>query len=118
MDDVIFENPTFDLDRQGEDDDFDTYVLPEVPAEEPDIKLPIGTRKELNRYGRLIPTLWGQLRESSLEAQKKRLVKAFYKEAYNAYNGLLPEGGIDFDQFRIDPDDARTLYWTPKDKNV
>ena len=32
MDDVTFENPTFDLDGPGEDDDFD---LPDPPMEQP-----------------------------------------------------------------------------------
>ena len=108
MDDVTFENPTFDPDGPGEDDDFD---LPDPPMEPPP-----DVQRQLNASGGILQNLQEELREAELEAQKKRLVDSFYNEVSHTY-GLRPEGRIDYNQFGIDPD-GKTLYWTPKDKKI
>ena len=55
-----------------------------------------------------IAHLRGQLRESSLEGQKQRLVKTFYAEIGSRYK-MFP-GKMEKDQFKI-TDDGKTLYW-------
>ena len=55
----------------------------------------------------------GELRETELQDQKKRLVDTVFQEVNCAY-GLHPDS-IDFDQFRIDAN-GKTLFWTPADK--
>ena len=77
--------------------------------------LPPRVQQELNTSGDNIQSLRGEIRESELEAQKKRLVDTFYKEVNRAY-GLRPDS-IDNDQFRIDAD-GKTHYWTPDDKKI
>ena len=109
MDDVTFENPTFDPDGPGEDDDFD---LPDPPIEPP-----FDVHQKLNASGDNLQSLQEELREAELEAQKKRLVDSFYNEVSHTYNGLRPENRIDYSQFGIDPD-GKTLYWTPEDKKI
>ena len=108
MDDVTFENPTFDPDGPGEDDDFD---LPDTPMDPPP-----DVQQQLNMSGDLLQNLRDELRQAELEAQKKRLVDTFYNEVSHTY-GLRPEGRIDYSQFGIDPD-GKTLYWTPEDKKI
>ena len=105
MDDVTFENPTFDPDGPGEDDDL---VLPDPPVMEP----PFDVQQLLNASGdnlQGLQDLQEELREAELEAQKKRLIDCFYNEVSHTY-GLRPEGRIDYSQFGIDPD-GKTLYW-------
>ena len=106
MADFDFENPTFDPDEPGIDDDY-SLDLPDAIMD----PLPPRVQEELNTSGDNIQTLRGEIREAELEAQKKRLVDTFYKEMNRAY-GLRPDS-IDYDQFRID-DDGKTLYWTPR----
>ena len=96
MDDVTFENPTFDPDGPGVDDDFD---LPDPPMEPP-----FDGQRQLNASGDNLQSLQEELREAELEAQKKRLVDSFYNEVSHTYNGLRPENRIDYSQFGIDPD--------------
>ena len=108
MDDVTFENPTFDPVGPGVDDDFD---LPDPPMEPP-----LDVQELLNASGDNLQSLQEELREAELEAQKKRLVDSFYKEVSHTY-GLHFEGGIDYNQFGIDPD-GRTLHWKPEDKKI
>ena len=108
MDDVTFENPTFDPDGPGEDDGFD---LPDPPMEPP-----LDVQQQLNASGDNLQDLQDELRQVELEAQKKRLVDTFYNEVSHTY-GLRPEGRIDYSQFGIDPD-GKTLYWTPEDKKI
>ena len=108
MDDVTFENPTFDPDGPGEDDDFD---LPD-----PHMEPPLDVQQLLNACGDNLQSLQEELREAELEAQKKRLVDSFYNEVSHTY-GLRPESRIDYSQFGIDPD-GKTLYWTPEDKKI
>ena len=108
MDDVTFENPTFDPDGPGEDDDFD---LPDTPIDPPP-----DVQQQLNSSGDLLQNLRDELRQAELEAQKKRLVDTFYNEVSHTY-GLRPEGRIDYSQFAIDPD-GETLYRTPEDKKI
>ena len=108
MADFDFENPTFDPDDPGIDDDY-SLDLPDAIMD----PLPPRVQEELNTSGDNIQTLRCEIREAELEAQKKRLVDTFYKEVNRAY-GLRPNS-IDYDQFRID-DDGKTLYWTPGDK--
>ena len=100
MDDVTFENPTFDPDGPGVDDDFD---LPD-PSMEP----PFDVQQQLNASGDNLQSLQEELREAELVAQKKRLVDSFYNEVSHTYNGLRPENRIDYSQFGIDPD-GKTL---------
>ena len=69
MDDVTFENPTFDPDGPGEDDDFD---LPD-PTMEP----PPDVQRQLNTSGDNLRNLQEELREAKLVAQKKRPVNSF-----------------------------------------
>ena len=109
MDDVTFENPTFDPDGPGEDDDL---VLPDQPMEPPP-----DVQHQLNVYGNVLQNLRDELGQEGLEAQKKRLVDTFYNEVSRTYDGLRPEGRIDYNQFGIDPD-GKTLYWTPEDKKI
>ena len=110
MADFDFENPTFDPDGPGIDDDY-SLDLPDGIMD----PLPPRVQEELNTSEDNIQTLRGEIREAELEAQKKRLVDTFYKELNRAY-GLRPDS-IDYDQFRID-DDGKTLYWTPGDKKI
>ena len=100
MADFDFENPTFDPDEPGIDDDY-SLDLPDAIMD----PLPPRVQEELNTSGDNIQTLRGEIREAELEAQKKRLVDTFYKEVNRAY-GLRPDS-IDYDQFRID-DDGKT----------
>ena len=108
MYDVTFENPTFDPDGPGEDDDFD---LPDTPMDPPP-----DVQQQLNTSGDLLQNLRDELRQAELEAQKKRLVDTFYNEVNRAY-GLRLEGRIDYSQFGVNPD-GKTLYWTPEDKKI
>ena len=104
MDDVTFENPTFDPDGPGIDDDFD---LPDPPMEPPP-----DVQQLLNASGDNLQNLQDELRQTELETQKKRLVDTFYREVSRTY-GLRPEGRTDYSQFGIDPD-GKTLYWAPE----
>ena len=108
MDDVTFENPMFDPDGPGEDDDFD---LPDPPMEPP-----LDVQKLLNASGDNFQGLQEELREAELEAQKKRFIDSFYNEVSHTY-GLRPEGRIDYSQFGINPK-GKTLYWTPEDRKI
>ena len=112
MDDVTFENPTFDPDGPGEHDDL---VLPDTPPPPPPVmEPPFNVQVELNTSGNSLLFLQDELKQEGLEAQKKRLVDTFYNEVSRTY-GLRPEGRIDYNQFGIDPG-GKTLYWTPEDK--
>ena len=75
MADFDFENPTFDPDGPGIDDDYSLY-LPDASMD----PLPPRVQEELNTSGDNIETLRGEIREAELEAQKKGLVDTFYKE--------------------------------------
>ena len=99
-----FENPTFDEDDY--DDDIDDR-LPMVPNE-------TDQRILLNQSG-AIDDLRGELRKSTVEAQKKRLVKTFYDEIGKRYE-MAPRK-IDYDQFKIS-DDGKTLFWVVGDKEI
>ena len=110
MDDVTFENPTFDPDGPGVDDDY-SFDLPDPPMEPP-----LDVRQQLNASGDNLQYLQGELGQTELEAQKKRLFDSFYNEVSHTY-GLRPEGRTDYSQFVIDPD-GKTLYWTPEDKKI
>ena len=79
-----FENPTFDPDGPGIDDDY-SLDLPDA------IMGPLTPRvqEERNTSGDNIQSMRGEIREAELEAQKKRLVDTFYKEVNRAY-GLRP----------------------------
>ena len=108
--DFDFENPTFDPDGPGTDDDY-SLDLPDSTMD----SLPPRVQQELNTSGDNIQTLRGEIREAELEAQKKRLVDTFYKEVNRAY-GSRPDS-IDYDQFIIDYG-GKTIYWTPGDKKI
>ena len=110
MADYNYENPTFDPDGPGIDDDY-SLDLPDAIMD----PLPPRVQEELNTPGDNIQSLRGEIREAELNPRKKRLADTFYKEVNRAY-GLRPNS-IDFDQFRIDAD-GKTLYWTPGDKKI
>ena len=67
---------------------------------------PLRVQQDLNTSGDHIQSLWGELREAELEAQKKRLVDTFHKEVTQVY-GLRPDS-INYDQFRVDDDSKRS----------
>ena len=106
MADFTFENPTFDPDGPGVDDDY--IPLPDTLMEPP--------IEELNTSEDNLQNLRDEVRQGPLEDQKKRLVDTFYNEVTRIY-GLRPEGRVDYSQFGIDPD-GKTLYWTPEDKKI
>ena len=110
MADYDFENRTFDPDGPGIDDDFRLDLTDAIMD-----PLPPRVKQELNTTRDTMQSLRGEIRESELEAQKKRLVDTFYKEVNRAY-GLHPDS-IDYDQFMIDAD-GKTLFWTPGDKKI
>ena len=109
MADLDFENPTFDPDGPGIDDDYSFDLTDAIM--DPLLRV----QQDLNTSRDHIQSLWVELREAELEAQKKRLVDTFYKEVTQVY-GLRPDS-IDYDQLRIDDDD-KSLYWTPGDKKI
>ena len=110
MDDVTFENPMFDPDRPGVDDDY-SFDLPDPPMEPPP-----DVQQQLNASGDNLQNLAGEFRQAELDAQKKRLVDSFYNEVSHTY-GLRPKGRIDYSQFGTDVE-GKTLYWTPEDKKI
>ena len=73
MADLDFENPTFDPDGPGINDDY-SLDLPDAIMH----PLPPRVHPELNTSGVNIQTLRGEIRKAELEAQKKRLVDTFY----------------------------------------
>ena len=110
MADFDFENPTFDPDGHGTDND-ESFDLPDAIMD----PLPLHVKQELNTSRELIRSLHVEVRTVEHEAQKKQLVDTFYKEVTQVY-GLRPDS-IDYDQFRIDAD-GQTLYWTPGDIKI
>ena len=58
-----FENPTFDPDGHGIDND-ESFDLPDATMD----PLPLRVQQELNTSGDLIQSLQGELREKELEA--------------------------------------------------
>ena len=78
MADYDFENPTFDPDGPGSDDDY-SLTSPS----------PLWTHSR-RASGDNIQRLRGEIREAELEAQKKRLVDTFSKEV-NCVYGLRPD---------------------------
>ena len=75
MADFAFENPTFDPDMPGIDDDYSSD-LPNDAIMDP----PLHVLQELNTSGDRSQSPRGELREAELEPQKKRLVDIYYKE--------------------------------------
>ena len=75
MADLDFENPTFDPDGHGIDND-KSFDLPDVIMDQ----LPLRVQQELYTSGDLIQSLQCELREVELETQKKRLVDTFHNE--------------------------------------
>ena len=84
MADYDFENPTFDLDGPGIDDDY-SLDLPDAIMD----PLPQRVQQELDTSGDNIQSLRGEIKEAKLKAQMKRLVDTFYKEV-NRADGLPP----------------------------
>ena len=68
MADFDFENPTFAHGGPGTDDDY-SFGLPDAIMDPP-----LRVQQELNTSGDRIQSLRGELRETELEVQKKRLV--------------------------------------------
>ena len=81
-----FENPTFDPDESGTDDDY-SFDLPNPPLD---------VQQQLDALGKRIQSMRGEIRQGELEDQKKRLVDTFYKEGNRAY-GFRLEGRIDYE---------------------
>ena len=75
MADYDFENPTFDPDGPGIDDDY-SLDLPDAIMD----LLPPRIQQEFNTSGDNIQSLRGEIRKAEFEAQKKGLVDTFYKE--------------------------------------
>ena len=82
-----FENPTFDPDWPGKDDDY-SFDLPDLPLDPP-----LDVQQQLNASGERILSMRGEIRQGKLEDQKKRLVDTFYNEVNRAY-GFRLEGRI------------------------
>ena len=101
-----FENPTFDPDGPGIDDDY-SFDVPDPPQD---------VQQQLDASRKRIQSMRGEIRQGELEDQKKRLVDTFYNEEKRAY-GFRLEGRIDYEQFGIDGD-GKTLYWTPGAKKI
>ena len=72
MADYDFENPTFDPDGMGIDDEY-SLDLPDAIMDQ----LPPRVLEELKTSGDNIQSLRAEIREAELEAQKKRLVDTF-----------------------------------------
>ena len=62
---VEFENPTFDLDGPGIDDDY-CFDLPDPP-----LNPPLDFQQQLNASGERIQSMRGEIRQGELEDQKK-----------------------------------------------
>ena len=98
MADLDFENPSFDPDESGIDDDY-SFDLHDAIMDPP-----LRVQQDLNTSRDHIQSLLDELREAELEAKKEK-------------TQVLRPDSIDYDQFRID-DDGKTLYWTPGDKKI
>ena len=101
-----FENPMFDPDGPGIDDDY-SFDLANPPLD---------VQQQLDASGERIQSMRGEIRQGELEDQKKRLAVTFYNEVNRAY-GFRLEGRFDYEQFGIDGG-GKTLYWTPGDKRI
>ena len=110
MADYDFENPMFNPDGPGIDDDY-SLDLPDAIMD----PLPPRVQQELNTSEDNILSLQGEIRDAELEAQKKCLVNTFYKEVNRAY--VLRPDSINYDLFRINAH-GKTLYWMPGDKKI
>ena len=75
MADFNFENPTFDPDGHGIDND-ESFDLPNAIMD----PLPLRFQQELNTSGDLIQSLQGELREVELEAQNRDWLILFTKK--------------------------------------
>ena len=100
MDDVTFEIPTFDPDGPGI---YDGYAEHSLDLPDAIMDPPLDVQQQLNTSGDCIQSMRDELRQTELDAQKKRLVDTFYNEVNRAY-GLRLEGRIDYNQFGIGAD--------------
>ncbi len=103
-----FDNPAFEPDEEGAFGGDTTPMSSRLP--EPPVLTPPNA-KQLGDFGDKIQSLRGEIRAAELNAQKQRLVDAYYKEIAETYDGLAPTK-IPYDQFSID-EHGKTLYWTP-----
>ena len=85
-----FENPTFNPDEPGIDDDY-SFDLPDPPLD---------VQQQLDASGERIQSMRGEIRQGELEDQKKRLVDTFYNEVNSAY-GFRLEGRIDYESLGL-----------------
>ena len=90
-----FENPTFDPDGPGKDDNYSTVLT------DPPLDPTLHVQQQLNASGERIQSMRGEIRQGELEDKKKRLVDTFYNEVNSAY-GLHFEGRFDYEHSRID----------------
>ena len=65
------ENPTFDPDGPGIDNDY-SFDLPDQPLDPP-----LDVRQQLDASGVRIQSMQGEIRQGELEDQKKRLIDTF-----------------------------------------
>ena len=80
MADLDLENPTFDPDGPGIDDDYSSDLPDAMDLPDAIMDPALRYHQDLNTSGDHIQSLRGELREAELEAQKKRLADTFYKE--------------------------------------
>ena len=102
----------FEIDNSEFDHEFDDYddiddKLHMVPDND-DQRIILNKSNQISDFR-------GQLKQTTLQGHKERLVKAFYNEIDKQYK-MVP-GKKDYDQFRL-LDDGKTLYWVVGDKEI
>ena len=102
-----FENPEFDRDHYDDDiDDLDDKLR--MVQDEP-------TQRIAANQSQAVENLRGELKESCIKDQKRRLVKTFYGEILKRYRiGLLK---IDNSQFSTS-DDGKIFFWVVDDNKL
>jgi hypothetical protein len=98
-----FHNPEYDKEDYDKDD---SDNLPMVPNES--VSDILNTSEHLQE-------LRGQIRDSSIEQQKERLVKLFYDTVAERYK--IRPNQLDYKQFKIS-EDGKILYWVIGDKEI
>ena len=102
----------------GYDFDFDADDIHDE-IDDTDDRLPMVSadinQRIISNQSDTLADLRGQLRQDSLQTQKRNLVKTFYDEIGKRYS-MVPDKD-DYDQFRLS-DDRKTLYWVVGDKEI
>ena len=73
-----FENPTFDPEGPGIDDNY-SFDLSDPPLDQP-----LDVQQQLEASGERIQSMRGEIWQEELEDKKKRLVDTFYNEVNRA----------------------------------